>query len=64
MNRYGTLGHGPVDRDQERLLRELQVELTDPSPTTPDPSRRPAATTRVRRALASLVHPRPSSALR
>lgn len=64
MNRYGTLAHGPVDRDRERLLRELQVEQAPESAEAPTTSPRPALTGRVRHALATLLHPRPSSALR
>lgn len=64
MNRYGTLTHGPVDRDRERLLRELSVELPDPSATAPDTSAGKAPTARLRSALAALLHPRPTSVLR
>lgn len=64
MNRYGTLANGPVDRDRERLLRELEVERAPGATTTRASSSRPAPSGRIRHAVAALLHPRPTSALR
>ncbi len=59
-SRYGSLGSYPVDRDQERLLRELHVERAPVVPADGRSRARRAPLLRLWSATVHLLRPRAS----